>query len=131
MRARDCGNVLPLAGLDDIRKKLRPEDRLSLIAVGSSTRALWHRAMKCSAANLERAHEFAAQLDADLGGPELQKALNEAYAIRVVRCLEDVAGTALSDAARAAFTQLQQFAVQSDAAITEPRVREALDEALE
>jgi len=65
--------------LQEILKKTQPHDRLSFIAFGSSTRALWHRSMKCSPANIERAIDFAAELDANMGGTEVGRALREAY----------------------------------------------------
>lgn len=66
--------------LDGILESLQPEDRVTLIAFGNSTKALSNRLLPCNAANLDRAREFAKSLDADMGGTEIGNALRVAYA---------------------------------------------------
>lgn len=65
-----------LAGMLD---SLMPEDEITLIAFGNTTRALSRRLLPCDARNLEAARQFAAQLQADMGGTEIGGALKEAY----------------------------------------------------
>ncbi|HEY4375450.1 MAG TPA: VIT and VWA domain-containing protein [Burkholderiales bacterium] len=65
-----------LAGMLD---SLTPEDEITLIAFGDTTRALSRRLLPCDARNLEAARQFAAQLQADMGGTEIGGALKEAY----------------------------------------------------
>ncbi|MEW5880420.1 MAG: VIT and VWA domain-containing protein [Pseudomonadota bacterium] len=66
--------------LDGILESLQPEDRVTLIAFGNSTKALSNRLLPCNTANLDMAREFAKSLDADMGGTEIGNALREAYA---------------------------------------------------
>ncbi|MFN3565336.1 MAG: VIT and vWA domain-containing protein [Burkholderiaceae bacterium] len=66
--------------LDGILESLQPEDRVTLIAFGNSTKALSNRLLPCNAANLDKARQFAKSLDADMGGTEIGNALREAYA---------------------------------------------------
>ncbi len=66
--------------LDGILESLKPEDRIALIAFGSSTKALSDGLLACNQANLDKARRFARSLDADMGGTEIGGALRAAYA---------------------------------------------------
>ena len=65
--------------LEGIVDGLQPQDRVTLIAFGSSTRALSSRLLPCNEANLAKARDFANSLDADMGGTEIGAALQKAY----------------------------------------------------
>lgn len=66
--------------LDGILDALESHDRVTLVAFGSSTRALSQRLLPCTKANLAKARRFAQQLDANMGGTEIGPALRAAYA---------------------------------------------------
>lgn len=66
--------------LDGILDALHPHDCVTLIAFGSTTRALSGRLLRCTTTNLRKAKHFATQLDADMGGTEIGHALHAAYA---------------------------------------------------
>jgi Ca-activated chloride channel family protein len=66
--------------LDGILERLQAQDRVALIAFGSSTKALSRRLLPCSEANLANARRFASSLNADMGGTDIGTALREAYA---------------------------------------------------
>lgn len=66
--------------LDGILESLQPEDRVTLIAFGSSTKAWSGQLLPCTSTNLTRARQFAKSLDADMGGTEIGNALRQAYA---------------------------------------------------
>ncbi len=65
--------------LDGILEGLQPEDRITLVAFGSSTRLLSQHLLPCDQTNLAKARDFAASLDATMGGTEIGDALQEAY----------------------------------------------------
>lgn len=65
--------------LDGILQQLRPDDRLALVAFGSTTRSLAPRLLPCTRRNLAAARAFTGALDADLGGTEMGAALHAAY----------------------------------------------------
>jgi Ca-activated chloride channel family protein len=66
--------------LDGILECLQPQDRVTLIAFGSTTRALSDRLLPCNKTNLAKAKRFARSLEANLGGTEIGVALRETYA---------------------------------------------------
>jgi Ca-activated chloride channel family protein len=66
--------------LDGILESLQPHDRVTLIAFGSSTKALSDGLLACNQANLDKARRYARSLDADMGGTEIGGALRAAYA---------------------------------------------------
>ena len=66
-----------LAGILDT---LQPRDRVTIVAFGNTTRQLSDRLLPCTPANLEKARQFAAALEADMGGTEIAPALRAAYA---------------------------------------------------
>ena len=66
--------------LDGILDALESHDRVTLVAFGSSTRALSERLLPCTQTNLAEARRFAQQLDANMGGTEIGQALRAAYA---------------------------------------------------
>jgi Ca-activated chloride channel family protein len=65
-----------LAGILDA---LQPRDRVTIVAFGNSTKELSNQLLPCTDANLRRAREFAAALEADMGGTEIGNALQAAY----------------------------------------------------
>ncbi|MFC1776691.1 VIT domain-containing protein [Pseudomonadota bacterium] len=65
-----------LAGMIDA---LRPDDRVTLIAFGSTTRILSKKLLPCNRRNLAKMKSFASKLDADMGGTEIGGALRKAY----------------------------------------------------
>ena len=67
--------------LEGILKALEPSDHVTLIAFGNSTHVLWNRLTACHPANREVARDFARQLDANMGGTEIGKALQTAYEV--------------------------------------------------
>ena len=66
-----------LAGILDA---LQPRDRVTIVAFGSTIKRLSDRLLPCTPANLGKARQFAAELEADLGGTEIAPALRAAYA---------------------------------------------------
>ena len=66
--------------LEGILNALQPHDRITLIAFGDTTNLLSARPLPCNKSNLVKAKRFAKQLDANMGGTEIGKALNDAYA---------------------------------------------------
>ena len=66
-----------LAGILDA---LQPRDRVTVVAFGSTTKRLSDRLLPCTPANLGKARQFAAELEADMGGTEIGPALRAAYA---------------------------------------------------
>ena len=66
--------------LDGILEAMQPQDRVTIIAFGSTTRALARRTLACNQKNLDKAKRFAKSLDADMGGTEIGEALQAAYA---------------------------------------------------
>lgn len=66
--------------LDGILDQLKTEDRITLIAFGTTTKALSEGLLPCSKANLARAKRFARQLDATMGGTQVGLALEAAHA---------------------------------------------------
>jgi len=66
--------------LDGILDALHPHDCVTLIAFGSTTRALSGRLLRCTTTNLRKAKHFATQLGGDMGGTEIGHALHAAYA---------------------------------------------------
>ena len=66
-----------LAGILDA---LQPRDRVTVVAFGSTTKRLSDRLLPCTPANLGKARQFAAELEADMGGTEIGPALQAAYA---------------------------------------------------
>ena len=65
--------------LEGILEALRPQDRVTLIAFGSSIKALSEQLLPCDATNLADAKRFAKQLEADMGGTQIGNALHAAY----------------------------------------------------
>lgn len=66
--------------MGNILDRLRPEDRITVIAFGSHARAFSPTLLPCTGANLDRLNEFAQSLGADMGGTEIGSALRLAYA---------------------------------------------------
>jgi Ca-activated chloride channel family protein len=66
-----------LAGILD---GLQRSDRITIVAFGNMTKALFSDLRACTDANLSLARNFAAGLDADMGGTEIGAALQAAYA---------------------------------------------------
>lgn len=66
--------------LDGILEAMQPQDRVTIIAFGSTTKALARRTLACNQKNLDKAKRFAKSLDADMGGTEIGEALQAAYA---------------------------------------------------
>ena len=66
--------------LEGILDALQPHDRVTLIAFGTTTSLLSDRLLPCNKTNLVKAKRFAKQLSANMGGTEIDKALNDAYA---------------------------------------------------
>ena len=66
--------------LDGILEAMQPQDRVTIIAFGDTTRALARRTLACNQKNLDKAKRFAKSLDADMGGTEIGEALQAAYA---------------------------------------------------
>ncbi|MBV6417433.1 MAG: hypothetical protein CMLOHMNK_02133 [Steroidobacteraceae bacterium] len=66
--------------LDGILESLQPQDRVTLIAFGSTTRVLSDHLLPCTTSNLAKARRFAESLDANMGGTQIGNALREAYA---------------------------------------------------
>lgn len=66
--------------LEGILDALQPHDRVTLIAFGSTINALSDRLLPCNKTNLAKAKNFAKQLDANMGGTEIEGALRRAYA---------------------------------------------------
>jgi Ca-activated chloride channel family protein len=66
--------------LDGILESLQPNDRMTLIAFGNTTKALSDGLLACNQANLDKARGFARSLDANMGGTEIGGALRAAYA---------------------------------------------------
>jgi Ca-activated chloride channel family protein len=84
----DCSGSMQGDSIEQTRKALggilealQPFDRVGLIAFGSSTHALWDRLAPCTPANCEVARNFAQQLDANMGGTEIGRALQAAYQV--------------------------------------------------
>ena len=65
-----------LAGILDA---LQPRDRATIIAFGNTTKQLSDLLLPCTPANLAKARQFAAELEADMGGTEIGPALQAAY----------------------------------------------------
>ena len=66
-----------LAGILDA---LQPHDCVTMIAFGSTTNVLSNRLLPCDETNLAKAKDFAKQLDANMGGTEIDSALCTTYA---------------------------------------------------
>ena len=64
-----------------ILDSLRPGDRFDIVAFGSGQRVLFGRETPATAANVARARRFVRGLDADMGGTEIEAALEVAYGI--------------------------------------------------
>ena len=62
-----------------ILDSLRPGDLFDIVAFGTGHRALFGHALPASPSNVARAREFVRDLDADLGGTEIESALRAAY----------------------------------------------------
>ena len=84
----DCSGSMSGDSIEQVRiagerilDSLRPGDLFDIVAFGTGHRALFGRAMPASPANVARAREFVRDLDADLGGTEIESALRAAYAI--------------------------------------------------
>lgn len=67
-----------LAGILD---RLRPDDRIGLVAFGSDNRAMSRRLLACTPSTLVKARAFADALEADMGGTEIDGALERACAL--------------------------------------------------
>lgn len=66
--------------LEGILDGLQAHDRVTLIAFGNATNQLSDRLLPCNKTNLLKAKRFAKQLTANMGGTEIGKALDAAYA---------------------------------------------------
>ena len=84
----DCSGSMSGDSIEQVRiagerilGSLRPGDLFDIVAFGTGHRALFGRAMPASPANVDRAREFVRDLDADLGGTEIESALRAAYGI--------------------------------------------------
>ncbi len=66
--------------LDGILTALQAQDRVTLIAFGSTVNALSDQLLPCTTATIKKARRFATQLTADMGGTEIGHALHAAYA---------------------------------------------------
>ena len=64
-----------------ILDSLGPGDRFDIVAFGSGQRVLFGRETPATAANVARARRFVRGLDADMGGTEIEAALEVAYGI--------------------------------------------------
>ncbi|UZE97289.1 VIT and vWA domain-containing protein [Alkalimarinus alittae] len=67
--------------LREIIDQLRPEDSFTVINFGSSWRALFKQLQPASDANKRKAYKWITKTDADLGGTEIEAALDAAYRI--------------------------------------------------
>lgn len=65
--------------LEVILDTLQADDRVTIIAFGSTINALSDRLLPCSESNVDKAKRFAMKLDANLGGTEIDQALHAAY----------------------------------------------------
>ena len=84
----DCSGSMSGDSIEQVRiagerilDSLRPGDLFDIVAFGTGHRALFGRAMPASPGNVDRAREFVRDLDADLGGTEIESALRAAYGI--------------------------------------------------
>ena len=66
--------------LDGILRALKPRDRVAIVAFGERTKVLSDRLLPCNEINLAAARQFAAELQADMGGTEISHALDVARA---------------------------------------------------
>ncbi|MBK9240559.1 MAG: VWA domain-containing protein [Acidobacteria bacterium] len=66
--------------LDGILRALQPRDRVAIVAFGEKTKVLSDRLLPCNEINLAAARQFAAELQADMGGTEISHALDVARA---------------------------------------------------
>ena len=64
--------------LAEIIKLLRPQDYFNIIKFGSNYEMLFKRQVMASETNLTKAKQFVRNLDADMGGTEMEKALSAA-----------------------------------------------------
>jgi Ca-activated chloride channel family protein len=64
--------------VEGILDRLRPEDSLSIIAFGSEFKRFARRMVPCSEETLARARAFGQMIDADMGGTEIESALEAA-----------------------------------------------------
>lgn len=76
--------------LDSILETMQPQDRVTIVAFGSTTNVFASQTLACNKVNLARARRFAQSLDADLGGTEIGAALQEAYAVLGTEASADV-----------------------------------------
>ncbi len=84
----DCSGSMSGDSIEQVRiagerilDSLCPGDLFDIVAFGTEHRALFGRAMPASRTNVARARDFVRELDADLGGTEIESALRAAYAI--------------------------------------------------
>ena len=82
----DCSGSMSGDSIEQVRiagerilDSLRPGDLFDIVAFGTGHRALFGHALPASPANIARAREFVRDLDADLGGTEIESALRAAY----------------------------------------------------
>lgn len=69
------------AALERILATLQPHDRITIIAFGSTVKLLSNELVPCNEANLAPAEAFAMDLDANLGGTDIDGALDSAYEV--------------------------------------------------
>ena len=76
------GDSIAQAGraVDGMLAALKPDDRVSVVAFGDTTRALADQLLPCNQTNLAKASAFAKQLQADMGGTQIGAALATTYA---------------------------------------------------
>ncbi len=61
--------------LDDILQRLEPSDRVNIVAFGSHVRVFAQSLVACTEENRASARHFVQDLDANMGGTEVQPAL--------------------------------------------------------
>ncbi len=67
--------------ISDILNLLRPEDFFNLITFGSTCKALFKKQVQADKKNVTKARRYLRGIDADMGGTEMQKALESAIAL--------------------------------------------------
>ena len=67
--------------INDILNLLRPEDFFNLVTFGSTSKALFNKQVQADKINITRARRYLRSIDADMGGTEMQQALETAIEI--------------------------------------------------
>lgn len=116
--------------LQSILGRLQSRDEITVIAFGSTSRALAAQPLPCTPDNLMQAKLFAGQLEADMGGTDVAAALRRAFAAvgrgaADILLLTDGAVTAWPDVvAEAKSSGHRIFTVGVGSAVAEPFVRQ-------